>query len=89
MERKRVLVQTCRQSQMSVCLSLGRGEARILHLGGLSPGHGERGSASLYIRYLGAEPPAEVQGAEPWWGPGERSPPPPEAESSVAFEALA
>jgi len=53
----------------------GKGEARILRLGGLSPGH--RGS--------GAELPAGVQGAEPRWevrGP-------PEAESSVAFEAPA
>ena len=41
-----------------------RGEARILRLGGLSTGHGERGSTSLY-RGLGAEPPAElVQGVE-------------------------
>ena len=42
------------------------GKARILRFfggEGFSPGHGERGSASLY-RDLGAEPPAGVQGAE-------------------------
>jgi len=52
--------------------------------GGLSPGHGERGSASRY-RGLGAEPSAGVQGAEPPVGVGA----PLEAECSVAFEAPA
>ena len=66
--------------------SPSRVEARILRLGGLSFGHGERGSATLY-RGSGAEPPAEVQGAEPPVG-GQRGSPT-EAESSVAFEALA
>jgi len=59
------------------------GEPRILHFGGSSPSHGERGSASLY----------KGLGAEPKWcsrrhssDGGKRTP---EAESSVAFEAPA
>jgi len=47
--------------------------------------HGKRGSASLY-RGLGAELPVEVQGQILWWRVKGKSPPP-EAESSVAFEA--
>jgi len=47
----------------------------------VSPGDGERGSASLY-RCLG-EPPAEIKGVR-----GAKLPPP-EAKSFVSFEAAA
>ena len=60
-----------------------RGEARILR------SYGERGSASLY-RGSGGRAPAGVQGTEPpVRGQGAKPPPPPKAESSVAFEAPA
>jgi len=59
----------------------GRGEARVSCLGGLSPGHGERGSASLQ-RGSGAEPPAGCRGRAP--GQGVRGRIPPEAENLLA-----
>jgi len=59
-----------------------RGEARLLHLGGLSPSHGEHGSVSLY-RSLGWSPQRWSMGQSPRWGGSG------EAESSVAFEAPA
>ena len=61
-----------------------RGEARILRLGGLSPGHGKCGSTSLYGG-SGAKPRVGVQGQNPSGGSSKA----PEGESSVAFEALA
>jgi len=63
-----------------------RGRGKNITSGGLSPGHDERGSASLYSG-LEAEPPAGVQEQSPWCGGQGRSPP--EAESSVAYEAPA
>jgi len=62
-------------SLLTLTLTYGRLKTYSLY-----PGHGERGSG------LGVEPPVEVQGAEPRWGVRGQSPPP-EAESSVAFEA--
>jgi len=54
--------------------------------GGLSPGHRECGSASLYWG-LETEPPIGSRGAQPPVGvSGTKSP---EAESSVAFEGSA
>ena len=55
--------------------------------GGLSPGHNERWSPSLY-RGLGAEPPAGSRAEPPVGSQGGKAPSP-EADSSVAFEALA
>jgi len=59
----------------------------VIWRSGLSPGHGERRSASLYSG-SGAEPPAGVQKTElPVRGQvGEA---PPEDENSAAFEAPA
>jgi len=77
-----VFLKTCIYGQLQT-----RGEASILRLrGGLSPGHGERGSASLY-RGSGGAAPSDGSGAEP--PVGSQGPSPPEAESSVAFEAPA
>ena len=53
-------------------------------MGGLSPGHGERGTASLY-RGLGQSP--QLAAGMPPVGSQETKLP--EAESSVAFEAPA
>jgi len=55
--------EKCGLGLMGVMASAGASQDNKLG-GGLSPGHGERGSASLY-RGLGAEPPAGVQETEP------------------------
>jgi len=51
-----------------------RDEARILHLGGLSPGHGERGSARLYRGFWGATPVGVPEGRAPSEGQRGKAP---------------